>query len=470
MSKIRETLERLPADMRYALIRELQALNGYQPANLNTPSEDAMLAALRSLLPPERPQRRRVVVTGVGAITPVGNTAPATWEALVAGRSGVTRVTQFDASPYASQVGAEVKNFDPSVRIPYKEAKRMARCSQLALVAAYEAVEDAGLEMDKFDGARGGVIMGTGVGGMEIYAAMIKHSARSADGRLRSKPLETINGLANMPAFHISNTFGLRGPLNTMVTACAAGTQAIGHAAEEIRRGVADIMLAGGVEAMINDMFYASFEAMRAITTRNDEPERASRPFDAQRDGFVIGEGTAVFLLEGLDHALARGARIYAEVLGWSETADAYHIAQPDPTGRGAALAMRTALADAGLTPADIDYINPHAAGTPLGDAHETTAIKEVFGERAYEIPISSTKSMIGHLFGGAGAAEALACLYTIHTGMIHPTINYEFPDPECDLDYVPNVARQAPVNVTLSNSFGLGGQNACLILGKYRG
>lgn len=470
MTKIRETLERLPADIRYALMRELQALNGYQPTNLNIPGEDAMLAALRSLLPPERPPRRRVVITGVGAVTPVGNTAPATWEALVAGRSGVTRVTQFDVSPYASQVGAEVKGFDPSARIPYKEAKRMARCSQLALVAAYEALEDAGLAPDKIDGTRSGVIMGTGVGGMEIYAAMIKHSVRSADGRMRSKPLETINGLANMPAFHISNTFGLRGPLNTMVTACAAGTQAIGHAAEEIRRGVVDVMLAGGVEAMINDMFYASFEAMRAVTTRNDEPERASRPFDAQRDGFVIGEGTAVFLLEGLDHALARGARIYAEVLGWSETADAYHIAQPDPTGRGAALAMRMALADAGLTPADIDYINPHAAGTPLGDAHETTAIKEVFGERAYEIPISSTKSMIGHLFGGAGAAEALACLYTIHTGTVHPTINYEFPDPECDLDYVPNVARQAEVNVTLSNSFGLGGQNACLILGKYRG
>jgi 3-oxoacyl-[acyl-carrier-protein] synthase II len=230
-----------------------------------------------------------------------------------------------------------------------------------------------------------------------------------------------------------------------------------------------DVMLAGGVEAMINDMFFASFEAMRAVTTRNDEPERASRPFDAQRDGFVIGEGTAIFVLEGLDHALARGARIYAEVLGWSETADAFHIAQPDPSGRGAALAMRTALADAGLTPADIDYINPHAAGTPLGDAHETTAIKDVFGPRAYQIPISSTKSMIGHLFGGAGAAEALACLYTIHTGIVHPTINYEFPDPECDLDYVPNVARQAPVNITLSNSFGLGGQNACLIMGKCR-
>jgi 3-oxoacyl-[acyl-carrier-protein] synthase II len=228
-------------------------------------------------------------------------------------------------------------------------------------------------------------------------------------------------------------------------------------------------MLAGGVEAMITDLFYAAFTAMRAVTTQNDEPQRASRPFDANRDGFVIGEGSAVFVLESLEHALARGARIYAEVLGWSESADAYHIAQPDPEGRGAALAMRAALADASLDPAEVGYINAHAAGTPLGDAHETKAIKDVFGPRAYEIPVSSTKSMIGHLFGGAGAVEAMACVYSVYTDTIHPTVNYENPDPECDLDYVPNVSRQTAVNVALSNSFGLGGQNACLIVGKYR-
>lgn len=469
MTTLRETLERLPIGMRHALMEELRALNGHGPAQAEFPSDDLLLAALKALLGAERPKRRRVVITGLGAITPVGNTALATWEALAAGRSGITAVTQFDATPFASRVAGEVKNFDPTIRIPYKEAKRMARCSQFAVVAAWEALEDAGLKPDRIDSERAGVVMGTGVGGLDLFGAMIRQSLASGDGRMRSRPLETINGLANMPAFHISNTFGLRGPLNTVVTACAAGTQAIGHAAEAIRRGLVDVMFAGGVEAMINDMFFAGFEAMRAVTTRNDEPERASRPFDAQRDGFVIGEGTAVFVLEGLDHAVRRGARIYAEVLGWSETADAYHIAQPDPTGRGAALAMRTALADAGLTADDVDYINAHAAGTPLGDAHETHAIKEVFGPRAYQIPVSSTKSMIGHLFGGAGAAEALACAFTIHTGIIHPTINYEHPDPECDLDYVPNVARRQEVNVALSNSFGLGGQNASLILGKYR-
>jgi len=311
------------------------------------------------------------------------------------------------------------------------------------------------------------VVMGTGLGGIELYSDMMRRATENPDAKVRGKPMEAINGLANMPAFHISNTFGCRGPLATMVTACAAGTQAIGHATEEIRRGAADIMIAGGVEALIIDLFYAGFEAMRATTTRNDEPERASRPFDADRDGFVIGEGSVVFVLESLEGALARGARIYAEVLGWSETADAYHIAQPDPEGNGAAHAMRAALADAGLATEDISYINAHAAGTPLGDAAETRAIKQVFGQQAFRIPISSTKSMVGHLFGGAGAIEAMACVMAVHTGTVHPTINYETPDPDCDLDYVPNVARQVEVNTALSNSFGLGGQNACLIVGK---
>lgn len=468
MTVIQQKLRQLPPNIRYALIRELQALNGHQPDMLANPSEESMLAALAGLIDENRPKRRRVVITGIGAITPVGNTAPATWEALLAGRSGVTRVTQFDISPYPTQIGAEIKGFDPTLRIPPKEARRMARCSQVSVVAAYEAMEDSGLNLNGVDHARMGVIMGTGLGGIDLYSDMMRRAAHVAGAAIRGRPLESINGLANMPAFHISQAFSCQGPLATVVTACAASTQAIGHATEEIRRGAADVMLAGGVEALIIDLLYAGFTAMRAISTRNDEPERASRPFDATRDGFIIGEGSTVFVLESLENALARGARIYAEVLGWSETADAYHIAQPDPEGNGAARAMWAALEDARLSTDDISYINAHAAGTPLGDAAETRAIKKVFGEQAYNIPISSTKSMIGHLFGGAGATEALACVYAIHSDAIHPTINYENPDPDCDLDYVPNVARQATVNVALSNSFGLGGQNACLIVGKY--
>jgi 3-oxoacyl-[acyl-carrier-protein] synthase II len=468
MPTLHETLERLPTNVRHALIDELKGLNGHEQDNLPPLTDDALLVALKSAINgvTER-KRRRVVVTGIGAVTPVGNTATDTWAALVAGQSGITSVTQFDATQYDSQVAGEVKGFNPELRIPRKEVRRMARCSQISVVAAYEAVEDAGLDLKLEDPTRMGVIMGTGVGGQDMFVEMIKSGASA--NRMRSRPVDVINGLPNMPAFHISNTFGFRGPLNTVVTACAAGTQAIGVGTEEIRRGATDVMIVGGVEAMISEVFFATFEAMRAVTTQNDVPGRASRPFDATRDGFVIGEGTAIFVLESLEHALARGARIYAEVLGWGESADAYHIAAPDPEAKGAALCMRNALADAGISADEVSYINAHAAGTPLGDAHETKGIKDIFGPRAYEIPISSTKSMVGHLFGGAGAIEALACVYAVHTDTIHPTINYQTPDPECDLDYVPNVARQATVNVALSNSFGLGGQNACLIVGKYR-
>lgn len=468
MPTLHETLQRLPANVRHALINELKGLNGHLQDNLPPLSDDALLVALKSAINgvTER-KRRRVVITGIGAITPVGNTATATWDALVAGRSGITAVTQFDATPYDSRVAGEIKGFDPEVRIPRKEARRMARCSQISVVAAHEAVEDSGLDLHNEDPTRMGVIMGTGVGGQDMFVDMIRSGASAT--RLRSRPVDVINGLPNMPAFHISNVFGFRGPLNTVVTACAAGTQAIGVGAEEIRRGAADVMIVGGAEAMISEVFFATFEAMRAVTTQNDEPQRAGRPFDATRDGFVIGEGATTFVLESLEHALARGARIYAEVLGWGESADAYHIAAPDPEAKGAALCMRNALADAGVTPDEVSYINAHAAGTPLGDAHETKGIKDVFGPRAYEIPISSTKSMVGHLFGGAGAIEALACVYAVHTDTIHPTINYATPDPECDLDYVPNVARHTTVKVALSNSFGLGGQNACLIVGKYQ-
>lgn len=467
MPTLHETLQRLPANVRHALINELKELNGHQDTMPPLP-EEALLVALKSAINgvTER-KRRRVVITGIGAVTPVGNTATDTWAALVAGQSGITTVTQFDATPYDSHVAGEVKGFNPELRIPRKEVRRMARCSQIAVVAAHEAMEDSGLDLAMEDPTRMGVVMGTGVGGQDMFVDMIKSGATAT--RMRSRPVDVINGLPNMPAFHVSNIFGFRGPLSTVVTACAAGTQAIGMGTEEIRRGAADVMMVGGAEAMISEVFFATFEAMRAVTTHNDEPARASRPFDATRDGFVIGEGTAIFVLESLEHALARGAHIYAEVLGWGESADAYHIAAPDPEAKGAALCMRNALADAGVTPEDVSYINAHAAGTPLGDAHETKGIKDVFGPRAYDIPVSSTKSMVGHLFGGAGAIEALACVYAVHTDIIHPTINYHTPDPECDLDYVPNVARRTQVNVALSNSFGLGGQNACLIVGKYR-
>ena len=468
MPTLHETLQRLPANVRHALIDELQGLNGHQQDSLPPLTDDALLVALKSAINgvTER-KRRRAVITGIGAVTPVGNTAISTWDALVAGQSGITAVTQFDASLYDSRVAGEVKNFNPEAYIPRKEIRRMARCSQISVVAAHEAVQDSGLDLKSEDFTRMGVIMGTGVGGQDMFIDLIKSGVTA--GRMRGRPVDVINGLPNMPAFHISNVFGFRGPLNTVVTACAAGTQAIGVGVEEIRRGAVDVMLVGGVEAMISEVFFATFEAMRAATTQNDEPQRASRPFDASRDGFVIGEGAAIFVLESLEHALARGARIYAEVLGWGESADAYHIAAPDPEAKGAALCMHNALADAGISPDAVSYINAHAAGTPLGDAHETKGIKDVFGPRAYEIPISSTKSMVGHLFGGAGAIEALACVYAVHTDTIHPTINYTTPDPECDLDYVPNVARQATVNIALSNSFGLGGQNASLIVGKYR-
>ncbi|MDH7484671.1 MAG: beta-ketoacyl-ACP synthase II [Anaerolineae bacterium] len=411
--------------------------------------------------------RRRVVVTGLGAITPVGLTAPESWEAFVTGRSGVGPVTRFDASSYPSRIAAEVKGFDPRRSMDGKEAKYMARCSQFAVAAAQEALQDAGLSWPLND-ERAAVAFGTGVGGFELYKEGMNSSGEG--NRLRVHPLTAINGLANMPAFHLSQRYGCQGPLHTVVTACAAGTQAVGEALELIRRGHADVVLTGGVEALIIDLFLASFCAMRILSTRNDEPERASRPFDAGRDGFVIGEGCAVLVLESLEHAQARGARIYAELLGQSASADAYHIAAPDPEADGAVRAMRWALADAGIEPTDVDYINAHGTATVLNDVVETRAIKQVFGEHAYRLAISSTKSMIGHCFGGAGAIEALVCVYSAYYDVIHPTINYETPDPECDLDVVPNVARRVQVNVAMSNSFGLGGQNACLVVGKYRG
>ncbi len=413
---------------------------------------------------PAAPHRPRIVITGVGAISPLGLTAPDFWGGLTAGRSGITRITQFDASALPCQVAGEIKGFDPRQFLDAKDARRMARCSQVAVATAHEAMADAGLAAGFPDPERAGVLMGTAIGGLdktdEGAQVLRKH------GHARVSPFTVPESVPNMPAHHVSHVFRALGPLTTCVTACAAGTQALGEAAEVIRRGAADIMLAGGVEAAVIDLTLAGFSAMRALPVHfNDAPERSSRPFSLDREGFVFSEGCALMVLERLEHALARGARIYAEVLGYASSSDAYHVAVPDPTGAGAVRAMRWALRDAGIAPEAVDYINAHGSSTPVNDSGETTAIKLVFGEHAYNVPISSTKSMIGHPMGASGALEALACVYTLRDGLIHPTINYETPDPECDLDYVPNVARRAPVQTTLSNSFGLGGQNACLVL-----
>ncbi len=410
--------------------------------------------------------RRRVVVTGLGAVTAVGQNVSDMWENLVAGRSGIDYVTLFDASPYPTRIAAEVKDWDPTRYMPRKEARRMARCSQFAIGMAQQALEDAGLSTQGDLGDRVGTVIGTGLGGFEIYQKAITDAAKR--GRFRVPPMTAVGGLPNMPAFHISQRFGAMGPLNTIVTACAAGTQAVGEAAEYIRRGYADVIIAGGVEALIGDMFFASFSSMKAISTRNDPPHKASRPFDANRDGFIIGEGGAALILEDLEHALARGAHIYAEIIGHSASADAYHVAAPHPEGLGAQNAMRWALEDAGIRPEDVDYINAHGTSTKLNDKTETYAIKKLFGEHAYNLAINSTKSMIGHAFGGAGAIEAVVSVLSVFRDLLHPTINYETPDPECDLDYVPNQARHQRVNIALSNSFGLGGQNACLVVKKY--
>jgi len=405
----------------------------------------------------------------MGAITALGHSVTETWDKLAQGQSGVDTITLFDATALSTRFAGEVKNFDPQRYIPPKEARRMARCSHFALAAAIQAVEDAGLAYPFEDdaAARSGVLLGTAMGGFDKAEQGLKDYLER--GLSKVNPFSLPAALPNLSTFHICIKLNAQGYTNTIATACAAGTMAIVEAAEVIKRGRCNVMIAGGIEATINGTTLNGFTAMRALSTRNDEPGRACRPFDATRDGFVLGEGGAIFVLERLDHALARQARIYAEVLGGAHSSDTYHIAVPDPDARGAARAMAWALEDAGVGLDQVDYINAHGASTPLGDAAETLAIKTVFGQRAYEIPISSTKSMLGHSFGAAGAIEALACIKSIETQLIHPTINYHTPDPACDLDYVPNQARRHPVNIALSNSFGLGGQNSCLVLGRYR-
>ncbi|MDI6858218.1 MAG: beta-ketoacyl-ACP synthase II [Dehalococcoidia bacterium] len=411
---------------------------------------------------------RRVVVTGLGAITPLGLTVESFWDGCVNGRSGVTRITKFDASAYPTQINAEVKGFDPLDYIDRKEARRMARFTQLAVAAARQAIEAAALDLEKEDRSRIGAVLGNGNGGFPNTEEAMRTLVEK--GGMRMDPFYIPKMLPNMAAAQVAIQFGLKGYNNTAITACAASTQAIGEALEVVRRGKADVMVTGGTEAGISELGLASFCVMRALSTRNDEPEKASRPFDAERDGFVCAEGAAILVLESLEHAQKRGAPILAELAGYGASADAFHIVAPCEDGDGALRAMRWALEDAGVTPAEVSYINAHGTSTPLNDAAETRAIKALFGEQAYKVPISSTKSMIGHVLGGAGALESVACVQTLLSQTIHPTINREHPDPECDLDYVPEGARKADVRVILKNSFGFGGQNACLVFRKFEG
>lgn len=415
---------------------------------------------------PERDETQRVVVTGLGAITPVGLSVSESWHALVAGRSGIRRITRFDVSAYPSQIAGTVENFDPGDYMDRKQAKRMSRFSQFAVAASQEALADAGLDLAREDPWRCGVLLGCVMGGMDDVEAAVRTVVEKRGRRM--SPFVSVMIPPNVPAFQIALTHGLKGYNNTIATACAASTQAIGEATEVIRRGQADVVVAGGTESNLCEATIALYCASKALATRNGEPERASRPFDRERDGFVPSEGCGILVLESLAHARRRDARIYCEVVGYGATSDAYHLIAPDPTGAGAAQAMRMALAQAGLEPTDVDYINAHGPGTPVGDVAETEAVKQAFGDHAYRVPISSTKSMVGHMAGAAGAVEGIAAIKALETGIIPPTINLETPDPACDLDYVPLVSRQARVDVAMSNNFGQGGQNASLIFARY--
>jgi 3-oxoacyl-[acyl-carrier-protein] synthase II len=413
----------------------------------------------------ERDPSQRVVITGMGAITPLGQSVETFWENLVAGKSGIGPMELCDTTAYPTKISGEVKDWNPEAFIERREARRMARFAQMAVAAARQAFEDAGLTADSIDPETVGVMLGNGNGGYPNVEEAVRTIV--AKGGMKMDPLFMPKSLPNMAAAQVALQLGLKGYNGTISTACAAATQAIGDAAEIVRGGRAEIMLTGGAEAGISQLGLGAFAVMRAMSTRNDEPERASRPFDKDRDGFIPAEGAAVFVIETLAHARARGARVLAEIAGSGVTADAYHIVAPMEDGAGAARAIRLALRSAGVTPAEIDYVNAHGTSTPHNDSSETAAIKAALGEHAYTVPISSTKSMIGHALGASGALELVAAVKSIETGMIHPTVNYETPDPACDLDYVPNVARRADVRTVLKNSFGFGGQNACLVLRK---
>jgi 3-oxoacyl-[acyl-carrier-protein] synthase II len=405
---------------------------------------------------------RRVVVTGLGAVTPIGLDVASTWDSLVHGRSGITRITRFDPAPYETQIAGEVKGFDASKYMDRKEVRRTDRFAQYAVASAAQALEDARLKGGGPDRERIGVAIATGVGGIETLIDQVLLMKERGPSRL--SPFLVPMLMANAGSAQISMQFDLRGPSLTHVSACASSAHAIGECGEIIRRGQADVMVVGGAEAAVLPLPIGAFATMHAMSRRNDAPERASRPFDKDRDGFVLAEGSAVLVLEERDRAVSRGARIYGELVGYGATADAYHITAPSPEGEGNARAMRMALDEAGLAPTAIDYINAHGTSTQPNDREETAAIKKVFGDHAYKLMVSSTKSMTGHLLGAAGALEAMACLLAMRDGCIPPTINYETPDPALDLDYVPNQARATPIKTALSNSMGFGGHNASLI------
>ena len=410
--------------------------------------------------------KRRVVVTGLGAVTPLGNEVATTWTNLVAGKSGVGQITKFDASDFAATIAAEVRDFQPGDYLDNKEIKKTDPFIWYALAAAREAWGQAGLDKGSFDPLRTGVMVGSGIGGLSTLEQ--QHQLYLEKGPRRISPYFIPMIIGNMAAGHISIALGAKGPVSSVVTACATGTNAIGDAFRVIARGDADVMIAGGSEATITPLAVGGFCAARALSTRNHDPEGASRPFDAQRDGFVMGEGSGIVVLEDLEHAQTRGATILAEVTGYGSAGDAYHMVQPHPEGAGGAAAMAAAVADAGWQPEDVDYVNSHGTSTPFNDKLETAAIKTVFGQHAYKMAVNSTKSMIGHLLGAAGAVEFIVCVKTITEGIVHPTINLLNQDPECDLDYVSKSARQMPVARAITNSLGFGGHNATLALARW--
>lgn len=412
--------------------------------------------------------RPRIVVTGMGMMSPVGHSVAESWESVLNGRSGIGPITQFDASHLPCQIAGEVKDFAAKDYMSFKEARRMSRVSQLSVAAAVMALEDAGFPNNVVpDPERAGTLIGVGVGGFEVAVEQL--DVLRSEGLKKVSPFAMTAFLPNMPSYHVSLLAQTMGPISTVVSACATGTQAIGEAMEMIRRGRAEVVLTGGAEGLIHEAAIGGFSAMRALTiTHNDNPEVASKPFDKNRDGFILSEGAGVLVIETLQHAVERKAKIYAELLGHASSSDAFHVAAPDPKAAGAVRAMKWSLEDAGLGTDAVDYINAHGTSTPVNDAAETYAVKTLFGERAYEVAISSTKSVTGHAMGGAGAIEAIFSIKALQEGILPATWNYETPDPECDLDYVPNASRKAAVHVAMSNSFGLGGQNACLVMGKY--
>ncbi|TDY46592.1 3-oxoacyl-[acyl-carrier-protein] synthase II [Alicyclobacillus sacchari] len=409
---------------------------------------------------------RRVVVTGLGVVSPVGNNVSAFWESLLSGKSGIREIDRFDTSDYPCKIAGLVNDFDPERYIDKKELRHMDMFTQYALYAAHEAVAHAGLVITDENRDRIGVYIGSGIGG--IGTTLSNYRILLERGPKRVSPFLVPMMISDMATGQVSIEFGVRGPNSSPVSACATGSNAIGDAFKIIQRGAADVMIAGGAEAAVVDIALAGFSNMKALSLRNDEPTRASRPFDKDRDGFVMGEGAGILILESLESAQARGAHILAEIVGYGMSGDAYHVTAPDPNGDGAYRVMKAALEDAGLETSDIDYINAHGTSTEFNDRIETLAVKRLFGDHAYKLAMSSIKSMTGHLLGAAGGVEAVACVKTLQEGMIPPTTNYETPDPECDLDYVPNVARKSDVKVVMSNSFGFGGHNASLIFRKY--